>query len=102
MPLARNVIGIVSAGILLLAAGTAPGQSFPSKPIRIVTSAVGGGNDRIARDLAEALAASLGQNVTVENHVGGVGPGGIVYKPPPDGHTALIYNHTLWIRPLRQ
>jgi tripartite-type tricarboxylate transporter receptor subunit TctC len=102
MPLARKVIGIVSAGILLLAAGAAPGQNFPSKPIRIVTSAVGGGNDRIARDLAEALASSLGQNVTVENHEGGVAPGGIVSKAPPDGHTVLIYNNTLWIGPLLQ
>jgi tripartite-type tricarboxylate transporter receptor subunit TctC len=102
MPLARHVMGIVSTGILLLVPGVAPGQDFPSKPIRFVTSAPGGGNDRMARELAEAFTSSLGQPVTVENHHGGVAPGGIVSKAPPDGHTVLIYNNTLWIGPLLQ
>ena len=102
MPLALRVVGMVSTGFLLLGPGVAPGQDFPSKPVRFVTSAPGGGNDRIARELADALAVSLGQPVSVENHQGGVAPGGIVSKAPPDGHTVLIYNNTLWIGPLLQ
>lgn len=102
MPLALRVMGIISAGFLLLGPGAAPGQDYPSKPIRFVTSAPGGGNDRIARELADALSSTLGQPVTVENHQGGVAPGGIVSKAPPDGHTVLIYNNTLWIGPLLQ
>jgi len=102
MPLALRVIGIVSTGFLLLCPGLAPGQDFPSKPIRFVTSAPGGGNDRIARELAEALTTSLGQPVSVENLQGGVVPGGVVSKALPDGHTVLIYNNTLWIGPLLQ
>ena len=98
----RRVSWVFPAGVLLLGAGAAPGQDYPTQPIRFVTSAAGGGNDRIARELAQALAGSLGQPVTVENHQGGVAPGEIVAKAPPDGHTLLIYNNTLWVGPLMQ
>jgi tripartite-type tricarboxylate transporter receptor subunit TctC len=102
MPLARDVIGIVSAGILLLGAGVAPGQEYPNKPIRVITSEVGGGNDRIAREIAQAIAGPLGQPVTVENLPGGITPGETVSRAPADGYTLLIYNNTLWIGPLLQ
>jgi len=97
-----GVFWMLSACVLVAAASPAPGQDFPGKPIRFVTSGAGGGNDRIARELAQALPASLGQPVAVENLEGGVAPGELVAKSPPDGHTLLIYNNTLWIGPLLQ
>ena len=93
---------ILPAVIMLLWAGVASGQGYPSQPIRFVTSGAGGGNDKIARELGQAIAGSLGQPVTVENHQGGIAPGEIVSRAPPDGHTLLIYNNTLWIGPLLQ
>jgi len=44
-----------------------------------------GGNDRMAREFAQALAGSLGQPITVENRQDGVAPGEVVAKSQPDG-----------------
>ncbi len=93
---------MVPVAVLLLGAAAAPAQDFPGKPIRIVTSGAGGGNDRMARELAQALAGPLGQPVTVENYQGGVAPGENVARSQPDGHTLLVYNNSLWIGPLVQ
>jgi tripartite-type tricarboxylate transporter receptor subunit TctC len=98
----RPVVSILPVAVLLLGAGASPGQDFPNKPIRIITSGAGGGNDRMARELAQALAGPLGQPVTVENHQGGVAPGEVVARSQPDGHTFLVYNNSLWIGPLVQ
>src|SRR5262249_38818 len=93
---------ILPIGVLAAAAGSAFSQSYPAGPVRLVTSEVGGGNDRIARLLAQALSASLGRQVTVDNRAAGVMPGEIVAKAPPDGHTLLVYNNSVWIAPLIQ
>ena len=45
----------------------AQGERFPSKPLRIVTAEVGGGNDYASRVIAAGLSAALGQQVVVEN-----------------------------------
>ena len=77
-------------------------QSYPNQPIRVVTSEATGGNDRISRLVARGIAGSLGQPVTVDNRAAGIAPGEVVAKAPPDGHTILIYNNTLWVGPLMQ
>ncbi len=52
----------------------ASAQSFPTKPVRIITPfPVGGGPDGVARLLADKLSRSWGQPVTVENRPGGNG-----------------------------
>ena len=45
-----------TAAILLLA-GAAYAQDYPTRPIRIVTATPGGGNDYLARIIAPALGA---------------------------------------------
>jgi tripartite-type tricarboxylate transporter receptor subunit TctC len=77
-------------------------QPFPSRPIRIVTSEAGGGNDVQARMVARGLSTALGQQVIVENRPSGVIPGEIVSRASPNGYTLLLYNNTLWIGPLMQ
>ena len=42
-------------------------QAYPTQPIRVVTSEATGGNDRISRLVAQGIAGSLGQPVTVDN-----------------------------------
>ena len=96
------IVSMFPIALLLMGTGTALGQDYPFKPIRIITSGEGGGNDRTARNMARALTDSLGQPVTVENHQGGVAPGEVVAKAQPDGYTILVYNNTLWIGPLMQ
>ncbi len=96
----RSEAWILSVGVMAAAAGTAPAQGYPNRPIRVVTSEAGGGNDRMARVLAQAMSVSMGQQVTVDNRPAGVTPGEIVSKAPPDGHTLLVYNNSVWIAPL--
>ena len=77
-------------------------QDFPTRPVRIVTSEAGGGNDVQARVIARGLTGVLGQQVIVENRPSGVIPGEIVARATPNGYTLLLYNNTLWTGPLIQ
>jgi tripartite-type tricarboxylate transporter receptor subunit TctC len=79
--------------ILVLAAGHALAQSYPSKPVRIiVTVAPGGGNDFVARLAGQRLSERLGQQFIVENRPGGGGTVATagVAKAPADGYTLLL------------
>lgn len=75
-----------------------PAQSFPVKPVRIVTAEAGGGVDLTARLIAPGLTASLGQPVIVDNRGGAAGviAGEAVAKAPPDGYTLLLYASAIW------
>ncbi len=84
--------------VLLLAAGTAQAQSYPSKPVRfIVPYPPGGSTDLAARTVAERLTRSLGQQVVVENRGGAAGAIGTteVARAAPDGHTILFAADTV-------
>ena len=63
---------------------------YPARPITlIVPYAPGGGNDVLARAVAEPMGKTLGQPVVVENHGGAGGSIGTrqVAKAAPDGYT---------------
>ena len=83
---------------------TGHAQDYPVRPIRVITSEVGGGNDFAARLIGASLSRDLGQQVIVENRGGASGmiAGDIVAKAPPDGYTLLLYSGTIWIVPLLQ
>src|SRR5262245_34200616 len=84
----------------VLIAGAVQAENFPSKPIRIVTAATGGGNDIFARIIATGAAPLLGQQIVVENRGGDVVQAEIVAQAQPDGYTMLVYGPPLWIGPL--
>jgi tripartite-type tricarboxylate transporter receptor subunit TctC len=88
--------------VLLAGASAVSAQDYPNKPIRIVTSEAGGGNDVQARLVAQGLSSALGEQVVVENRPSGVIPGEVVSKAPPNGYTLLLYNNTLWFGSLLQ
>ena len=70
-----------------------PAADWPGRPIRIVVSqAPGGAADRIVRYVADALAATLGATVVVENRPGASGIIGAeaVMRASPDGTTLLL------------
>jgi len=74
-------------------AATAPAQTYPAKPIRIVVPAVpGGGTDILARLLSPRLTELFGQTIIVDNRGGAFTNIGteIVARSAPDGYTVLI------------
>jgi len=83
-----------TAFILLSAVVTlAQGQTYPSKPIRlIVPFAPGGSSEFVARTVSAEMAKGLGQNFVVENKPGGGGniAMGEVARAEPDGYTLII------------
>jgi tripartite-type tricarboxylate transporter receptor subunit TctC len=83
-----------------IAAAAVAADSFPNRPIRFVTAAVGGGNDFTARVIAHGLSANFGQQVIVDNRGGSHIPQLIVSKATPDGYTLLVQNNTVWVAPL--
>src|SRR5438067_10261327 len=85
--------------VIGLGAAPAFAQNYPSKPIRIVTSPAGGGNDFPARLIARAISAPLGQQVIIDNRPT-VLLADIVAKAPPDGYTVLVTGSAHWIGPL--
>ena len=92
---------IVFAVAVAVRAAVAQVQGYPSKPVRFVTSEPGGGNDIVARVLAEGLTASLGQRVIVDNR--GIVAAEIAKNAIPDGYTLLVYGANIWLLPyLRQ
>lgn len=94
MPLIRRrifVASIVTLGVLGLA-GSAGAQAWPDRPVKLLVPFAAGGNiDVTGRLMAARLSEVIGQQMVVENRVGG---GGIiameaVQRSAPDGYTLL-------------
>src|SRR5882672_2635943 len=77
-------------------AASADADSFPTKPIRIVTAEAGGGSDFVSRIIGQGLGERWGKPVIVDNRGGGVVAGEIVSRAPADGYTLIYYGSTLW------
>ena len=95
----RFVLGTFSIAVVVLASNGVSGQYYPNRPIRMVTSPVGGGTDFAARIVAQGLAAGLGQQVVVDNRPG-IFHGLYLPKAPPDGYSLLMGGEGIWQRPL--
>ncbi len=83
-------------------ASTASGQTYPVRPIRLLTAGAAGGSDISSRLIAQSLSDRLGQPVVVDTRVGGVIIAEIAAKAQPDGYTLLLYSSALWLLPLMQ
>jgi tripartite-type tricarboxylate transporter receptor subunit TctC len=83
-------------GLMLLAGGAAA-QTWPTRPVKIVVPfAAGGPADNYARFLAQRLQEAFGQSFVVDDKPGGGSVIGtdIVAKSPADGYTLLLMSNT--------
>ncbi len=84
---------MLSTGVLGCVPGDALAQSYPSKPINIITPfPPGGAGDIVSRILGQKLMENLGQPVVVFNRGGGntvIGTG-IAAKAPADGYNLFL------------
>ncbi len=87
-------VAILLLGIAAAAApASAPAQSFPDKPIRLVVPfPPGGGNDALIRVIAPRLGEELGQALVIDNRGGASGniAAEFTAKSAPDGYTLLM------------
>jgi tripartite-type tricarboxylate transporter receptor subunit TctC len=99
----RVGVSVVWIALMLLNSVAASAQTYPVRPIRVVTAEAGGGGDVVARIVGNGLTASLGQQIVVDNRAGNaVIQADIVGKAPADGYTLLVSGNTFWILPLLQ
>jgi tripartite-type tricarboxylate transporter receptor subunit TctC len=92
----------IAAAAFALCAIAANAADYPTRPITLVVPyAAGGGNDVIARIVAEKMSANLGQSIVIENRGGAGGTIATrqVAKSEPDGYTLLIATSSLAINP---
>ena len=88
-----QAVVLFAASMALVASGSAWGQTYPAKPVRLIIGGLPGtAPDVIARLIGPTITESLGQPLVLDNRGGGAGLLGaqLTAAAPPDGYTALI------------
>src|ERR1700682_5554863 len=88
--------GIVAAS-LFASSGIVSGQTYPSKPVRVIVPFTPGGiSDVLARVMAQHLSGAMGQQLFVENRPGAgtTIAAEVVVKSPADGYTLYFIDMT--------
>ena len=91
----RLLAAMIAAFLAIAHGGDAHAQAYPTRPVKLVTpSGAGGPTDILARVIADALSADLGQRFIVDDKpsAGGVVAGETVVRAPADGYTLLYAN----------
>ena len=90
----KPVKRLIAPALAAVMAATAPlAMAYPDKTITIVVpTAAGGGNDAMARTIAQKLGVLLGQTVIIDNRAGANGAiaSEFVARAAPDGHTLMF------------
>jgi tripartite-type tricarboxylate transporter receptor subunit TctC len=103
MTLRRTLLAVLAIAMLApLVPTPAEAQSYPNRPIRIISPfPPGGGNDVLARIIQGKLADRLKATIVVENRPGAGAVIGIqaLAKSPPDGYSLVLSGSTLAVAP---
>ena len=87
---ARALLASAAAAAAMAASWNAFAQSYPSKPIRMVSQfAAGSGGDALTRVVASYMSNIIGQPIVIENRAGagGVQAAEAIAHATPDGYT---------------
>jgi tripartite-type tricarboxylate transporter receptor subunit TctC len=98
----KRLFGLLACMIVAAVGWPATSWSFPDRPVRIIVPyAPGGGNDTLARVLAQKLEEQWGRPVVVENKSGGntIIATDYVSKQPPDGYNILMVTTVFSVNP---
>lgn len=90
--------GVVSFLLVTMAYG----ETFPSRPVRVVVPvSPGATTDTLARLVAQEMSKNLGQQFVIDNRAGASGMIGteLVARATPDGYTLLVITSTHTINP---
>ncbi len=88
--------------VLVIIAGGASAQTYPTKPVRIIVGfPPGGATDIATRVMAQKLNESMGQQVIVDNRPGAASNIGaeLAVRSAPDGYTLFMGSVSLSINP---
>jgi tripartite-type tricarboxylate transporter receptor subunit TctC len=94
---------ITLAAALVVLAGPAPAQQYPSKPIRVIVPfPPGASNDILARIVGKKLTDAFGVPTIVDNRPGAstIIGASLLQKSPPDGYTLMVTSGTHLITPM--
>ncbi len=100
MAVTRSAANLFVACTLASGAGISAAQDYPAKPVRLITTAAGGGGDFIARLIVPGISGALGQPVVIDNRALGLLAADAVSKSPPDGYAVAMVGSSLWTVPL--
>jgi tripartite-type tricarboxylate transporter receptor subunit TctC len=98
----QRIIALVLGAITLVATGTAVGEGYPSRPIRLIVPFPPGGNvDVFSRVLYRRVESEIGTNFVIDNRGGANGIIGadIVKNANPDGYTLLNTSFAFAVNP---
>jgi tripartite-type tricarboxylate transporter receptor subunit TctC len=87
-----NLYGLVVGGVIA-AAAPATAETYPARPVTIITPfAAGSQTDAAARLISQQLQEALGQSFVIENKAGAGGliAANAVARAKPDGYTLLL------------
>src|SRR5262245_42720434 len=90
------VIAFAGSVLALVSADGAAGQSWPSKPVRVIVPfAAGSATDLVPRAIFEQVQSQVGQTFVMDNRAGGGTTTGTaaVAKSDPDGYTLLVHSN---------
>jgi tripartite-type tricarboxylate transporter receptor subunit TctC len=93
LPRRKFLFLAAGAAALPAVARIAAAQTYPARPVRLISSfAAGGPNDLLARLIGQWLSERLGQPFIIDNRPGAGGNIGaeVAAKAPPDGYTLLM------------
>src|SRR5580765_4877989 len=89
----RTIFATLLAALTIAGAGAAHAQNYPTHPIKlIVPFPPGGGNDNVARPIAQKVSETIGQQMIIDNRPGAgtmIGAEAAA-KSAPDGYTVFF------------